>query len=237
MSTINDLIAQLEMNYYSRLILLITELSALVIGLRKFKTLDTARIFVWYIAFDLSLYISSILIDTFHLIPAPQINKLNDTINLSVSVAEIGIYLYYFKMEVQKTNLKKYFFAIIFTVTTYLFLSVALSKPINKISLSSASYLFSSASFLLIFPLSMISMLDLLKNNQIKKIHREPRFWITIGVLYYSAVSIPFYFFRGFFDMEYKLKVMLDSVLFYTPFTLNLMCLLIAFICKKQVKN
>jgi hypothetical protein len=83
----------------------------------------------------------------------------------------------------------------------------------------------------------MISMLDLLKNNQIKKIHREPRFWITIGVLYYSAVSIPFYFFMGFFDMEYKLKVMLDSVLFYTPFTLNLMCLLIAFICKKQVKN
>ena len=64
MSTINDLIAQLEMNYYTRLILLITELSALVIGLRKFKTLDTVRIFVWYIAFDLSLYISSILIDT-----------------------------------------------------------------------------------------------------------------------------------------------------------------------------
>jgi len=237
MSTINDLIAQLEMNYYTRLILLITELSALVIGLRKFKTLDTARIFVWYIAFDLSLYISSILIDTFHLIPVPQINKLNDTINLSVSVAEIGIYLYYFKMEVRKTDLKKYFFVIIFTVTTYLFFSVALSRHINKISLSSASYFFSSASFLLIFPLSMISMLDLLNNNKIKKIHREPRFWITIGVFYYSAVSIPFYFFRGFFDMEYKLKVMLDSVLFYTPFTLNLMCILIAFICKKQVKN
>ena len=68
----------------------------------------------------------------------------------------------------------------------------------------------------------MISMLDLLNNNKIKKIHREPRFWITIGVLYYSAVSIPFYFFRGFFgDQPYTMENTLTNPLFFN-ISLNL---------------
>ena len=225
------------MNYYARLILLITETLALSVGIVKYTSLGNLKVFIWYLTIDLSLFITSILIDTLRSLSVPQIHVLNESINLSVSLIEVIVYFIYFKKEMRIRNIIKYMLPVLFIIVAYITVKYAFGNSTGNTTLLSASYFFSTVAFLIISPLAFISMLDLLKENKTEAIHRTPRFWITVGILYYSTISIPFYFFRGFFDMQRDVKVLLDTVLFYTPFTLNLMCILIAFVCKKQLKN
>lgn len=237
MDLINSFISQLEEYYFSRLILLIVEIFTLIAGIFVYKNLGKEKILVWYIFFDLSLYIISLVTDSLTLIPSRQISTLNHVINLSVSVFEILAYYLYFSNNLTGRKIRSITIPTLFILSLCLILDFSSFGAQIKISVRSLSYFLSSLSFLLVLPMSILNMSSLLNNIQITSIKGEPEFWITIGVLYYSSVSIPFYFFRGFFDMSKESTILLDTVLFYTPFILNLICILIAFLCKKQAKS
>lgn len=237
MDLYNALISQLEQYNYTRLILLVVEIFTFITGIFFYKKLTKEKVLVWYIFFDLVLFISSLVTDTLTLIPSKQISILNNAINLSVSVIEIFAYFLYFNNNFTRRIIKSITIPTLFTLALYLILESSNVEPFFKISFRSISYLISSLSFLLILPLSILNMRSLLNNSKITSITGEPEFWITIGILYYSSISIPFYFFRGFFDMSKESTILLDTALFYTPFILNLICILIAFLCRKQAKS
>ena len=236
MNILQEIINQFSQYYYTKLTLFFIEAITIFYGILYHEKLKELKIFFWYLCLDFALFITSLLLYALKLFEIEDIHLLNGLINTSVSILEIIVYFTYFRVGLKKSNPNKlkhvtYIFLIFFS-TLLLIETYTTGK-----SFLSKLHSLSTIMFLLILLLSIINIKKILSDSRIEKLHLDPNFWITIGILYYSAVSIPYYYFRGFFTMEHEIKVMLDSILFYTPFTLNIICILIAFICKKQLKN
>jgi hypothetical protein len=236
MNILQEIINQFSQYYFTKLTLFIVETTTITYGILHYKKLKELRIFFWYLCLDLTLFITSLFLDTLKLFEVEDIHLLNGLINTGVSIMEIIVYFTYFSVRLKnqkQNNLKQVLF---------IFLIIFLSLILIETNTTGKSFLsklhsLSTIMFLSILPLGIINIRKMLSDTRIEKLHFDPNFWITIGILYYSAVSIPFYYFRGLFSIEHEIKVMLDSILFYTPFTLNIICILIAFICKKRLKN
>jgi hypothetical protein len=236
MNILQEIINQFSQYYFTRLTLFFVEAITIFYGIQYHKKLKEFKIFFWYLCLDFGLFITSILLDALKLFEIEDMHLLNGLINTSVSIIEIIVYFAYFRVRLKKSNLNK------IKHVTFIFLIFSTTLTLIKTNTSEESFLsmlhsLSTIMFLSILLLGIINIRNLLSDSRIEKLHLDPNFWITIGILYYSSVSIPYYYFRGFFAIEHEFKVMLDSILFYTPFTLNIICILIAFICKKQLKN
>lgn len=237
MELLQEILTQLTHYHYTRLILVAVEIAAITFGILLYKKLEDLKIFLWYLCIDFTLFIFSLFIDASKSLTIDDIHTLNETINASVSIIEIIIYMTFFgRKKGHKSQYKRvsiFIIAILFLLKLISFTN----RSFFDISYFSGTHFLSTISFLLIFPLSILNMKILFEDEQDTPIHHNGEFWITIGMLYYSGISTPYYYFRGFFNIELDAKIILDSALFYLPFTLNILCILIAFLCKKPRRN
>ncbi len=232
MDLIQNILTQLTHYYYTRLILAIVEIAAITFGILLYRNLGTLKIFLWYLCLDFTLFLCSLIIDASKSLNVNDIHTLNETINASISIIEIFAYVTFFgKKRSNRLNFRKATFFIIGSLLAVKLFSI-LNGHIFRISYFSATHFLSTVSSLLIFPLSILNMKALIGREQGSPIHLNCEFWINIGILYYSGISTPYYYFRGFFNIDLDTKIILDSVLFYSPFTLNILCILISFLCK-----
>jgi hypothetical protein len=237
MTPFEEILNQLSHYHYTKLTLFLVESITVFYGALNYKKIKPLNLLFWYLLIDYSLFITSLVIDSYKLFSLEKIHTLNQTINAGISLLEIGFYFSYFRTQLDVRKIIKINTYMIIIFSTYPLIHALTSDSITLLSFFSGTHLFSTISFFLIFPLSIKNMIELVKDSNIENLYKEPSFWVTTGILYYSIISTPYYFFRGFFSINSSLKITLDSVLFYTPFTINIICILIAFICKKQVKN
>lgn len=237
MTPFEEIVNQLSHYHYTKLTLFSIETLAVIYGAVNYKKIKPLNLFFWYLLIDLLLFITSLLLDSCKIFEIQKVHTLNQTINASVSILEIGFYYSYFRTQINVSKIIKTNAFIAMTILCYSIIHNLALESFSLPSFFSSTHLLSTISFILIFPLSIKNMIELIKNSDIENLYKESSFWITTGILYYSIISTPYYFFRGFFEINRNLKITLDSVLFYTPFTINIICILIAFICKKQAKN
>jgi hypothetical protein len=234
---LEEIINQLTQYNYTRLVLFVAESAAILTGIKYYKLLAELKFMVWYLVFDFSLFVGSMYIDGIKILDIQQVHQLNETINVLVSLVEIGFYYTYFSKRIRIKKIIRINISILILGILGALIFYELTNKNILQSYTAGTHFISTLSFLLIFPLAITNLKYLLNDEKIESIHSDSHFWITLGILYYSSTSTPHYFFRGFFELDTNLKIALDSVLFYTPFTLNIICILIAFLCKKPAKN
>ncbi len=234
MELIKEILSQLSQYNYTKMVLLIVELIAVLYGAKFFSKLGDLKLFFGYLLTDLLLFVTSLLLDAFKTINLSNIHILNESINALVSLLEIGFYYTYFSSKIKIKHFINFKIAAVLTFIITLFFIKIISGRFDSDSYFTGTHVFSTAAFLIISPLAIFNMIKLVNNEQLDELITESDFWITIGILYYSVISTPYYYFRGLFEIETSTKRALDSTLFYTPFIINIICILIAFICKKQ---
>lgn len=223
--------------HYCRVFLFASLLITLIYGIRNFSVLKDLKVFFWYLLLDFCLLCITIPIEPFNLLDDQSTNRFYGAINGLVSVTELVVYYIY--LNPVKLLGKRYNLVLLSLITIALFVvisNISMRYPFD-LSLAIDSYSLSAAIFLIILPIALLNLFTILKNDHLHSLNHESEFWITIGVLFYCALSSPYYYLRGSFQLNHYLQLIFDEVLFYTPFIINCICILIAFICRKQAKK
>ena len=237
MTLIDEILNQLSQYYYTKGILFFLELCTVIIGLKYFKNLKGLKFFFWYSLIDFILFTVSLLLDSTKTIAVNKIHILNNSINASVSILEVIVYFLYFNTHLKVLRNRKHLQILLISLLIMVSVYFLDTSFYNTQWFFKKTHTISTIAFLIILVLGIINLKFIMSNPKIISLHTEANFWITIGIMYYSAVSVPYYYFRGFFSINNELKYHLDSILFYSPFTINIICILIAFLCKKQAKS
>jgi hypothetical protein len=222
--------------YYTPLLMLIVEATALVIGIIYIRKTKIGKTFIFYIAFDFCILIVDCLLIS-HSGIAPKLRyQLMSYLNNLIALTELLVYYNFFFIILPYSKIKKimkllalFFLAImiIYAITRLNFLTNRFGYITNVIGVTEFIFLLPPCLFYFYNILTVDSEISLLK---------RPTFWVVTGILFYSLISIPYYLLNKYLsDNDKQLWSALQAALYIIPFTLNFVFLIKAFLCKKTL--
>lgn len=229
------LYGRFEAVYYTEIIMFLTELILLVIAILYIRKTKLGRYFIFYILFDFILLISNLILSAYTGISNHLKNEFVNYLNNSVALIELLVYFYFFIQVLSKRVRRP------LTILAFFFLIIILIYACNKFSFLTTrqgyvANLIGVAEFILLIPPCLLFFYTLLKTNSSMRLFERPSFWIVTGIFFYSFISIPFYLLKKYIDDNYiSLTYAFNAALYITPFTLNFVFLIKAFLCKKTL--
>jgi hypothetical protein len=236
MSDFQKLLKYFENEYYGSLFIAFFELTAIITGFLFARRNKMALPFLFYMILDFAIYVYDIYLVVYSSLSISKVNKFLILSNDFISLVELLIYFYFFSRIIKNKviiNLMKILggFLLIVTVlletTKFTFLSSRLFYISNLIN---------TLEFLFLLLPCFTYFYELLKDDPITNLYQRPSFWIVLGILFCSVISIPYLLIDRFVNNnKYEYANLLALVFFYLPFSLNFIFLTKAFLCKKTL--
>jgi hypothetical protein len=232
----NKVIEQLESNYYSELVMLCTELTALIIGLLYIRKDKAGQFFIAYIAFDFCILLADFFFTTSTGISKKFTSGFINTTNTLIAFIELLVYFQLFLKILDSQKIKK-----ILAVLTVIYCAIIIIFLSTKFSFITSRYNYISnitgtIEFVFLLIPCIYYFLQLFKTNSPLPLTDRPSFWIVIGIFLYSLISIPYYLLYSYIvNSHLELRQIFNACLYYIPFTANFIFLIKAFLCKKPL--
>ena len=232
----NKLIDNFSKYYYTPLLMLIVEATALVIAIIYIRKTKIGKAFIFYITFDFSV----LIVDCF-LISNPGIapkfrSQFMAYINNLIALIELLVYYYFFYILLPNRKIKNLMkaLALFFVVIIVVYVITRLNFLTNRFTY--ISYLIGVTEFIFLLPPCFFYFYNILTVDSEVSLLKRPTFWIVTGILFYSLISIPYYLLNRYLsDRDTQLWSTLQAALYIIPFTLNFAFLIKAFLCKKTL--
>lgn len=222
--------------FYTQPILVILQFIAILIALKYCRNDKIAKFFVFLFAFDLTVQLINFSHSGNEKISKNTIVRFTSITNTLITIIELNIYYYYYKLILTSKKLKTFFtlIPIFYTIlalshSTFIFEFSTLRK--NQIS-----FIIYSLEFALILPAVIIFFIKLIKTTTDTSLFSRPSFWISVGIFFQCTISIPCYLLISYL-LKQKTEYMpiIEATLYYTPFIINTLFIIKAFLCKKTL--
>ena len=231
-----NLFNKFQENYYSEFILLIVEITALIIAITYARTYKTGKLFIIYIAFDLSIFLIDLYIMNNSEISIKFTSLFLRTTNTLIALIELLVYYYFFSKVIKSTRLKK----VLIIISILYSLIVCSFLFINFISITARlpyiAKVIGALEFCLLLLVCIFYFIWLLQNVSSEPLLNRPSFWIMSGIFFYSIFSIPYYLISNYlFLNRIANQNILVALFYYLPFSINFIFLSKSFLCKKPL--
>jgi len=232
----DKLIDNFSKYYYTPLLMLIVEATALIIAIIYIRRTKIGKAFIFYIAFDFCL----LIVDCF-LISHPGIapkfrSQFMTYINNLVALTELLVYYIFFYIILSNSKIKNLMrvLALFFAIIIAVYFITRLNFLTNRFIY--ISYLIGVTEFIFMLPPCFFYFYNILTVDSEVSLLKRPTFWIVTGIFFYSLISIPYYLLNRYLsDHDKQLWHALQAALYVIPFTLNFVFLIKAFLCKKPL--
>ncbi len=230
------LIDQFQNTYYTELLMLFAELTALIIGLLYVRKDKIGRFFIAYIAFDLSILFVDCYFVTDISISQKFKSYFRNTINTLVAYVELLVYFNFFRKILEGNKIKK-----ILTGLAVLYSLIVIIYITTKFGFISTRYdynasIIGATEFVFLLVPCVYYFLQLFKTNSPSRLTDRPSFWIVTGIFFFCFISVPFYVIRRYLiNSNPELFGIIGATFFYIPFIVNILFLIKAFLCKKSL--
>lgn len=225
-----------ERFYYAEVLLILTELIALILGLIYARKDKAGKWFIFYIAFDFCMIMIGYY---FEFGPEKlQSHKRYFTAyaNTMVSLVELLVYNHFFRMVLKDKRIK-----LLLKLINWLFLIIVVIFIITRFEFISFRYSYISNilgvfEFVLLLPFCILYYIQTFNKISALSLSERPSFWIITGIFFFSAISIPYYLLENFFrTIKFEFRHILAATFYFMPFIINFIFLSKAFICKKAL--
>lgn len=212
------------------------ELLAIVIGIIYVRKQKIGLFFLLYLGFDFL----ALNLDIFLISFLERTDKLAFKFvvigNSLVSAVELFVYNYFFYKVVKNKRVR---FTLKVTSVSFLLFLLFVLFNIQFGLLWNAGYstqILASVGFIfLLIPCSAFYF-DIMNIKSGINLQDRPSFWITSGIFFYAAISIPYYLVDMYFlKAQYEYGAALSIALFIIPFSINFLFLIKAFLCKRNL--
>lgn len=232
---INKFFWTLEQNHYAPLILFILEGIAIFYALKNLERNTIGKLFIFYLILDLVILTLDLILYSSRVTNVLRLKFVISTNNI-ISLTELIVYYTYFQDLLKNKTWYNFLKSIKFVV---IILSIPLTILIILLPVKTTEYptnLFGVIQLLLLIPPCIKFFQEILNTESSLRLFSRPSFFITSGVFFYSASSIPFYLIKKILD-NIQSKYILDiaAAFFYTPIIINIIFLILAFKCKKAI--
>lgn len=223
--------------YYTKSIMFVVELIALVIAIIYGRKSKMGRVFIFYIAFDFSLLIIDGILPGFSGISKKDLDIFLNYTNTIIAAVELFVYYYFFYNTLQgkKIQLGILVMASLYGLVIFIYL-------LNGFSFFTArfnyiSFLLGAIEFIFLLPFCLLYFRQLLSSPSKINLFNRPSFWIVCGIFFFSFISAPFYLVVDYFRQNTLAAItrQLMALLYYIPFSINFIFLIKAFLCKKPL--
>lgn len=222
--------------FYTPPILAITELIAIIIGIKYCWKDNIAKFFIAFICFDFLILISDWALLLKKGIPQAFINNFVNYTNTLISIFEISVYYYFFNIAIKYKIPKPVFFAPVIIYSLIASSSSFLNFPLFNLSKTHTYNLIYSLELTLLLPPIIISLFQIINTNQETSLLSRPSFWIAVGIFFQSIISIPCYLLIAYFlRQKTDFLPFIEASLYYTPLITNTLFISKAFLCKKTL--
>ena len=220
-----------EKFYYTEPLLLAVLCLALVISIQKRKKYKILKSLPVYIIALLIVFIFTYLIDA-NL--SYQIVKLGEYIDYGFTIVEIVIFSLFFYKSIDNLVVKQLIiiFNIAFIIFSFymFFAEQGFYQTISQITQSTV-YTIEGAILLMI---CVFYFIELFKKPIILNLKNEPAFWISTGVLFFFACTLPYSILENYISRNYsELYYRLYSI-FYIFYILLFLMIIRAYLCKAE---
>jgi|GraSoiStandDraft_1057264.scaffolds.fasta_scaffold129824_2 hypothetical protein len=236
MSDFEKLINFLARENYGNLFTPLCGLIAIVTGFLFVQKNKVTIFFLIYLIIDFIFSLCDTYLQTFSSFSKYQIFIFITLTNTIISLAELLTYYYFFSKIIKNKSILRvmkilgfsfFLITVLLETTRFAFLTPRLIYIADVVG---------ALEFLFLVPPSFVYFYELLKNDPVVNLYQRPSFWIVTGILFYSVISIPYLLIDRFvYDNQYEHRYLLDLAFFYIPFSLNLIFLTRAFLCKKTL--
>jgi hypothetical protein len=222
--------------YYTELLLLIIELAAFIIACIYARKSIVGKLFIFYIGFDLLILVIGQYIYSAPNISARTASRFTAYTNPIISLIELWVYSYFFSKVIINKRIKPIMKGFL---TTYIILLVVFL--ITKFTIISSRFgylsdIMGTIEFCFILPPCFVFFYELLNRKSAINLFERPSFWISMGIFFYAAISIPVFALQKYImSNKFESRFVIASALFYMPYCLYFVFLIKAFLCKKTL--
>lgn len=230
------IITQFTEKFFTPPILAITELIAIIIGLKYCRKDKFAKFFIAFISFDLVILIADWWLHSNNEIPKYFSNNFIRYTNTLISIFEISAYYYFFCFAINAKVSKLVYLVPALSYSILASISALISLTILNLSRTHTSYLIYTLEQLLLLPPTILLLFQIINTNQEIPLLSRPSFWIAVGIFFQSIISIPCLLLISYF-LRQKTNFMpfIEATLYYTPLIINTLFISKAFLCKKTL--
>lgn len=238
MTHFEKFIQLLQGSYYADLIASIAELTAIIVGIRYAYKSKIARLFVFYMSFDLIILIIDWYMSVYNeKFPAHFYSKFVCYTNPLIGLVELLVYFYYFH-QCLSSKLVKSWLNILAGIYLLLFiLLVVTSFQYSNNRFQHNSYMLGTIELFFLLPPCYSYFSQIMNKKSEIELLDKPSFWITLGIFIFSVIAIPLFAAQFFFSTLSGPSIFsLTGLLFFSiPYALNFLFLTKAFLCKKPL--
>ena len=222
--------------FYTPPILAISELIAIIIGIKYCWKDNIAKFFIAFICFDFVILISDwALLSIIEISQEFKNNFVNYT-NTLISIFEIAVYYYFFSIAIKNKIPRIIFLLPVIAYSLIASISTFSNLPLFNLGKTHTYNLIYSLELALLIPPIIIFLFQIINTNQETSLLSRPSFWIAVGIFFQSIISIPCYLLIAYFlRQKTGFLPFIEASLYYTPLITNTLFITKAFQCKKTL--
>jgi hypothetical protein len=236
MGGIDQLLYRWKEGFYSEPFYACCELLALAIGCYHYKKNKIGKFFLLYITFDLLILIFQNYVLYFSSFPKFISGKIVNATNDLVCLVELLVYYYFFRLVIRSKAVIK-LIKLLRVIFFFLFFIYALAFLLTfQQSAQPMAYPLGVVEFIFLIIPCFRYFVELFIITPSLDLFKKPSFWITTGIFFYSAISIPLYSVIEYLLVNnYRYYISATMILFSLPFGINFLFLSKSFMCKKNL--
>lgn len=224
--------------YYTKILLWLAAITALYFCYKK-KSLDSIySLLKFYLSIELFLGLIDNIIS-----PNPNISTEFKSYFINFSNSSIALIELFFFGELynkifptkQSLLITRTFYLTLFGFFCMITISVFFFSTKYLLTLT---YVLGSIEFLFIFYLAISYFVRQINNSPEYNLFTRGSFWCFTGALFYCAISAPFYIVGPSFPTgNATFDLALPALLYYLPYSIHFVCIIISLKCKTQIWN
>jgi hypothetical protein len=226
-----------ERTYYTDLLMLISEISAIVIWFLYAKKNALSRWFVVYISFDFLVLLFGWYLHIDKSYDKAFRNSFFNLTNNLISLTELLVYCYFFYQLLQGRIVRSYLktISILFILITIAYLFDGFTSIASRYNY--LSHIVMVIEFVFLIIPCVVYYIRLFENISLEPLLKRPSFWIVTGLLFYCCISIPYYLLSNYISKNTPGKIhQVSSALFFNiPYAIHFIIISKAFLCKKPL--
>ncbi len=230
------ILKEISERFYTQPILVIIQLSAIIIGIKQCWKNIFGKFFILFFAFDLIVQLVDLSFIGNKNISKSTNAKFIAVTNTLITIFEINLYYLYYKSILLSKKVKSHLFIIPILYTIVALLHIIFLFEFSNLRKNQVSFILYSLEFALLLPPVILYFIQLIKTNYDIPLFSRPSFWISVGIFFQCTISIPCYLLISYF-LKQKTEYMpiIEATLYYTPFIINTLFIIKAFLCKKTL--
>lgn len=222
--------------FFTHPILGLSELFAIIIGIKYFRNDKIGRLFIYFICFDFILNIADWLLIGNTFISKKTSYTFVRITNTLISILELNIYYFFYKQILQRKKIKTLLNVIALFYTAFGAINIVTEYSFFSARKNYASYLVFTIELTLLLPPIILYFFHLIKTHSEINLFSRPSFWISVGIFFQSIISIPCYLLLSHLLRQKVVYLpFIEASLYYIPLIINILFITKAFLCKKAL--